>query len=64
MGLMKTVGGFRRTQYRGLDRAGLAGYPLATAYILVRIAKLLLVQERLFYQVCFNRGWEPGSVYR
>jgi IS5 family transposase len=40
-GWMKTVGGFRRTRYRGLDRTGLAGYLLATAYNLVRMAKLL-----------------------
>jgi transposase len=40
-GWMKTVGGFRRTRYRGLDRTGLAGYLVGTAYNLVRIAKLL-----------------------
>ena len=40
---MKTVGGFRRTRYRGLDRTGLAGYLVATAYNLVRMAKLLTV---------------------
>ena len=45
-GWMKTVGGFRRTRYRGLDRTGLAGYLVATAYNLVRMAKLLApVQE-------------------
>ncbi len=33
---MKTVGGFRRTRYRGLDRTGLAGNLVATAYNLVR----------------------------
>jgi len=38
---MKTVGGFRRTRCRGLDRTGLAGYLVATAYNLVRMAKLL-----------------------
>ncbi len=42
-GWMKTVGGFRRTRYRGLDRTGLAGYLVATAYNLVRLAKLLTV---------------------
>ena len=36
---MKTVGGFRRTRYRGLD--GLAGHLVATAYNLVRMSKLL-----------------------
>ena len=41
-GWMKTVGGFRRTRYRGLDRTSLAGYLVATAYNLVRMAKLVL----------------------
>jgi transposase len=41
-GWMKTVGGFRRTRYRGLDKTGLAGYVVATAYNLVRMAKLVL----------------------
>ncbi|MBI3953969.1 MAG: IS5 family transposase [Chloroflexi bacterium] len=41
-GWMKTVGGFRRTRYRGLDRTGLAGYLVATAYNLVRLSRLLL----------------------
>jgi transposase len=40
-GWMKTVGGFRRTRYRGVDRTGLAGYLVATAYNLVRMARLL-----------------------
>ena len=40
-GWMKTVGGFRRTRYRGIDRTGLAGYLVATAYNLVRLARLL-----------------------
>jgi transposase len=40
-GWMKTVGGFRKTRYRGLDRTGLAGYLVATAYNLVRLVKLL-----------------------
>ncbi len=38
---MKTVGGFQRTRYRGLDRRGLAGYLIAAAYNLVRMAKRL-----------------------
>ncbi len=42
---MKTVGGFRRSRYRGLDRTGLAGYLVATAYNLVRMAKLLVSQH-------------------
>ena len=44
-GWMKTVGGFRRTRYKGLDRTGLAA-PIkigvvATAYNLVRMLKLV-----------------------
>jgi transposase/sulfur relay (sulfurtransferase) complex TusBCD TusD component (DsrE family) len=39
-GWIKTVGGFRRTRYRGLDKTGLAGYLVATAYNLVRLARL------------------------
>jgi IS5 family transposase len=38
---MKTVGGFRRTRFRGLERTDLAGYLVATAYNLVRIARLI-----------------------
>jgi len=41
-GWMKTVGGFRRTRYRGLDRTGLAGYLVATAYNLVRLSRLAI----------------------
>ena len=37
---MKTVGGFRRTRFRGLDLTSLAGYLVATAYNLVRMARL------------------------
>ncbi len=37
---MKTLGGFRRTRYQGLDRTGLAGNLVATACNLVRMAKL------------------------
>jgi hypothetical protein len=39
-GWLKTVGGFRRTRYRGLARTQLAGYLVAAAYNLVRIARL------------------------
>jgi len=39
-GWMKTVGGLRRTRYRGVDRTGLAGYLVATAYNLVRMVNL------------------------
>jgi transposase len=40
-GWMKTVGGFRRTRFRGVDRTGLAGYLVGTAYNLVRLGRLL-----------------------
>ena len=40
-GWMKSVGGFRRTRYRGVERTGLAGYFVATAYNLVRMANLV-----------------------
>jgi len=40
-GWMKTVGGFRRTRYRGLDRTGLAGHLVGAAYNLVRMARLV-----------------------
>ena len=46
-GWMKTVGGFRRTRYRGLDRTGLAGYLVGTAYNLVRMARLLMKPQRV-----------------
>jgi transposase len=42
-GWMKTVGGFRRTRFRGLERTGLAGYLVAVAYNLVRIARLIQI---------------------
>ena len=38
---MNTVGRFRRTRQKRLDRAGLAGYLITAAYNLVRMAKLL-----------------------
>jgi transposase len=40
-GWMKTVGGFRRTRYRGVERTGLCGYFVGTAYNLVRMSRLL-----------------------
>ena len=40
-GWMKTVGGLRRTRYRGVNRIGLAGYLVATAYNLVRMTNLM-----------------------
>lgn len=40
-GWMKTVGGFRKTRYRGLERVDFAGYLVATAYNLVRLTRLV-----------------------
>ena len=40
-GWFKTVGGLRRTRWRGVERTGLLGYLVATAYNLVRISRLL-----------------------
>ncbi len=40
-GWMKTVGGLRRTRYRGVARTRFAGYLVATAYNLVRITRLV-----------------------
>lgn len=37
---MKTVGGFRKTRYRGLERVDFAGYLVAAAYNLVRLVRL------------------------
>ncbi len=42
-GWMKTVGGFRKTRYRGLDRVDFAGYLVAAAYNLVRLVRLTSV---------------------
>jgi transposase len=40
-GWMKVVGGLRRTRYRGLERTGLWAYFVASAYNLLRMAKLM-----------------------
>ena len=40
-GWVKTVGGFWRTRYRGVQRTGLAGYFVATAYNRVKMANLV-----------------------
>jgi IS5 family transposase len=37
---MKTVGGFRKTRYRGLERVDFAGCLVATVYNLVRLVQL------------------------
>jgi hypothetical protein len=39
-GWIKTVGNFRKTRYIGLGANQLAAYVLASAYNLIRIAKL------------------------
>jgi len=39
-GWMKTVGGLRKTRYRGRDRVQMHGYIVAAAYNLIRIANL------------------------
>jgi hypothetical protein len=41
---MKTIGGFRRTRFRGQPRTELAGYLVAAAYNLIRMARLAPVQ--------------------
>ncbi len=41
IGWMKTVGGFRKTRYRGQARTGLWSYVVAAAYNLVRMARLV-----------------------
>src|SRR5499427_4857773 len=43
-GWLKSVGGFRRTRYRGLARTQLAAYLVAAAYNLVRMARLMTPQ--------------------
>ena len=42
-GWMKTVGGFRKTRYRGLERVDFAGYLVGAAYNLVRLARLAML---------------------
>ena len=37
---MKTIGGLRKTRYRGRDRVQMHGYIVAAAYNLIRIAHL------------------------
>jgi transposase len=44
-GWMKTVGGFRKTRYKGVARTGLWAYLVGTAYNLLRMAKLLIAVE-------------------
>ena len=44
-GWMETVGGLRRTRYRGVERTGLAGHLVATACNLVRMANLVACER-------------------
>ena len=44
-GWMKTVGDFRRSRYVGLERTGLCGELVATAYNLVRMLRLISDDE-------------------
>ncbi len=37
---MKTIGGLRRTRYRGCERVQMHAYLVAAAYNLIRIAEL------------------------
>ena len=39
-GWAKTIGGFRRTRFRGVERTQLAAYIVGAAYNLLRIARL------------------------
>ena len=42
-GWMKTVGGFRKTRYRGLERVDFEGYLVGAAYNLARLARLTIL---------------------
>ena len=44
-GWMKTLGGFRRSRYLGLERTGLCGELVVTAYNLVRMSRLIADRE-------------------
>ena len=44
-GWMKTIGGLRRTRYRGLEQVDFAGYLVGAAYNLVRLARLAPVLQ-------------------
>ena len=40
-GWIKTVGGLRKTRYRGLEKVDFAGYLVGAAYNLVRLARMV-----------------------
>jgi IS5 family transposase len=42
-GWIKTVGGLRKTRYRGLERVGFEAYLVGAAYNLARLARLTLL---------------------
>ena len=73
LGWMKTVGGFRRTRYRGLDRTDLTGSLVGTAYNLARIARLLtsetpapratLTASPSTERPLLTSGHEAGAIY-
>lgn len=44
-GWMKSIGGFRRTRFKGVDRTQLAAHFVGAAYNLLRMAKLTLAVE-------------------
>jgi len=45
-GWIKTIGGLRRTRFRGVARTGLAGHLVGIAYNLVRMSRLLMQEAR------------------
>ena len=47
-GWMKTTGGFRRTRFKGRQRTQLQAWWVATAYNLLRMAKLLPEPVRVY----------------
>ncbi len=46
-GWMKTIGGLRRTRWRGVERTGLLGYLVGAAYNLQRLSRLLAREQAL-----------------
>ena len=40
-GALKTVGGLRKTRYRGLEKVDFVGYLVGAAYNLVRLARIV-----------------------
>jgi transposase len=46
-GWLKTIGGFRRTRFRGIERTGLAGHLVGVAYNLIRMSRLIPCTSQL-----------------